>query len=358
MIADQQGIVDLVKQMLLEGRVDAVLMPAKVPAGDSFAYHLIADASLLEDALPLPPIMPVQGARALSNVTRRGRGSKRIAAVMRPCEVRATVELYKIGQVDLDNVLLIGVDCPGALPLSDWFGDQRRAEDIFQQLLRDGDSDGVRPVCRICDHFSITGGEDWHVGMLGRKDILVIPQSPKGKDLFLEWGISSEDISSWKQKVDELTEERKQRRSQYLEDLRSQVTGQDGLMDTFSKCINCHNCMRVCPICYCRQCFFDSDNSRFDFEDYLGRAQGQGMLRLPPDTMLFHLGRMLHMSLSCVSCGACEDACPMTIPVAQVFSLVGEQNQRKFNYLPGENREESPPLRVYQEDELHEVERP
>ena len=65
---------------------------------------------------------------------------------------------------------------------------------------------------------------------------------------------------------------------------------------------------------------------------------------------------MLHMSLSCVSCGACEDACPTSIPVAQVFSLVGDKNQEEFGYIPGMNLEEPLPLRVYENREFEEVE--
>ena len=81
-----------------------------------------------------------------------------------------------------------------------------------------------------------------------------------------------------------------------------------------------------------------------------------GGLRLPPETLLFHIGRMLHMSLSCVSCGACEDACPTSIPVAQVFSLVGSKNQEEFGYIPGRSPDEPPPLRIYEEEEFEEVE--
>jgi formate dehydrogenase subunit beta len=62
------------------------------------------------------------------------------------------------------------------------------------------------------------------------------------------------------------------------------------------------------------------------------------------------------MSLSCVSCGACEDACPTAIPVAQVFSLVGNKNQEEFDYVPGRSRDEPPPLRVYAKEEFEEVE--
>ena len=95
---------------------------------------------------------------------------------------------------------------------------------------------------------------------------------------------------------------------------------------------------------------------KFAFEDYLKRAEMRGGLRLPPDTLLFHIGRMLHMSLSCVSCGACEDACPAAIPVAQVFGLVGNRNQEAFDYVPGRNLDESLPLRVYEAEEFEEVE--
>jgi len=95
---------------------------------------------------------------------------------------------------------------------------------------------------------------------------------------------------------------------------------------------------------------------RFTCEDYLKRSEMMGGLRLPPDTLLFHIGRMLHMSLSCVSCGACEDACPTSIPVAQVFSLVGDENQKAFNYIPGRSIDEPLPLRVYVEKEFEEVE--
>ena len=89
-------------------------------------------------------------------------------------------------------------------------------------------------------------------------------------------------------------------------------------------------------------------------DDYLIRAEKQGTLRFLPDTLLFHLGRMTHMSLSCVGCGMCEDACPVSIEVAQVFNLVGSKTQEVFKYIPGSK--EPLPLKVFKEDEFHEVE--
>ena len=62
------------------------------------------------------------------------------------------------------------------------------------------------------------------------------------------------------------------------------------------------------------------------------------------------------MSLSCVSCGMCEDACPMDIPVAQIFTMVGDRNQEKFSYVPGRSIDEPLPLTTFEEKEFLEVE--
>lgn len=355
----EEGIIDFLKQALGKGCFDAVLIPARVAGGESFAHLLIQDDSLLEDARPICPIMTVQGARALSSVTKYGIGEKRIAAMLRPCEVRAAVELSKLGQLELDSVILISVDCPGALPLTDWANDREKAAGIFSEIPRSGD-ENIRPMCQICDKFSTTDTEDLHIGTLGTRNgsILLIPHSHKGKSMLEKMGLSAgEDISGWKEQVDRLAEERRGKKGQAQRELESRITGLDNLLATFSNCINCHNCMRVCPICYCQQCLFDSDKLKFPFEDYLMRAEITSGLRLP-ETMLFHIGRMLHMSLSCVSCGACEDACPLSIPVSQVFSMVGERNQEVFKYVPGMSLDEPLPLRVYQEEELQEVEQP
>jgi formate dehydrogenase subunit beta len=354
----REKVIALLQQAISKSCFDAVLIPVRAEGTDSFSFLLTRDEALLKNAYPLPPVMTVQGAKAVSALTGHGEGKKKIAAVVRPCEARATVELFKLGQVDLENIFLITIDCPGALPLADWAKDAKKAEEVFAKVQKGEAGDSLRPICQICDKFSATGAEDLHIGIAGAKSgILLIPNSPKGESLLDCLGVSADaDISGWAQTVKSLTEKRKEKRQKFMEEFKPKATGLDNLINIFSQCINCHNCMRVCPICYCRQCLFDSPDMKFAFEDYLKRAEMAGGLKLPPETMLFHIGRMLHMSLSCVSCGACEDACPTAIPVAQVFSLVGDKNQEEFDYVPGRSREEPLPLRTFEEKEFEEVE--
>ena len=355
----QKGIINFTKQALKQGAFDAVLIPSRVPAGDSYTYFLIRNEAVLEETSPLPPIMPVQGARVISSITRRGKGKNRIAVITRPCEARATIELAKLEQVDLENITIITMDCPGVMPLSDYFEDQGKGDNVFEDASQNWNSQHMRLVCQICDKFSSVGGEDLHIGTMGIKgdSILLIPRSPKGEDILNKMGLSlEEDISAWEAGVNKLIEERKKKRNESNEGLRSDIKGIDRLLQAFSTCINCHNCMRVCPICYCRQCHFDSDKMKFSFDDYITRAEARDGLRIPTDMLLFHIGRMLHMSLSCVSCGMCEDACPMAIPVSQIFTLVGDKNQEAFDYVPGRNIDEPLPLTTFEEEEFLEVE--
>jgi formate dehydrogenase subunit beta len=48
----------------------------------------------------------------------------------------------------------------------------------------------------------------------------------------------------------------------------------------------------------------------------------------------------------------------MSIPVSQIFTMIGDKTQKDFHYVPGRDREEPLPLQNYVEDEFHEVETP
>lgn len=91
---------------------------------------------------------------------------------------------------------------------------------------------------------------------------------------------------------------------------------------------------------------------RYEPEKYLRWSGRKGTLRMPADTLLFHMTRMNHMITSCIGCGLCEDACPNDIPVGRVFKYLGEKVQAVFEYTPGRSVEDELPLATFREEEL------
>jgi formate dehydrogenase subunit beta len=194
------------------------------------------------------------------------------------------------------------------------------------------------------------------VGVEGER-VLLIPHNKRGEALLAALGLGMDQpLDEWSKAAEEARGRKTAAREKAHADMLARTHGLDNLMGVLRDCINCHNCQRVCPICYCKQCYFDAPSVRADATDHLDRARRSGSIRLPSDVLLFHLGRMSHMVLSCVSCGACEDACPMDVPVSQLFSMVGREAQRTFDYVPGRSLDEARPLSTYRLQELTEVE--
>ena len=99
------------KRLLEANVVDALLVPMETPA-DTITPALVSNPDLLDAANPLAPVMGLNAARVAGRVSiREPRG--RIGVVLRPCELRALVELVKLQQASLDDMVTIGVDCLG-----------------------------------------------------------------------------------------------------------------------------------------------------------------------------------------------------------------------------------------------------
>jgi len=345
----------LLGSLLESGKVDAVMAPSRIPSGESFAWLLIRDPELLGKTTPLPPVMPVQGARALSSLGYEAGNPLKMLCVLRPCEARATIELAKRNQVEPDNLVLLTIDCPGAFPTLDYTRSADGFDRKFEEALRGSGQEGWRPDCLACTAFSDREvAPDIHVGRV-KGELVVLARTDRGREVLEAAQLAGDDdISDWRAAVDKETGVRKEAKDRAFREMDERTDGADGLDKLLADCINCHNCMRVCPICYCRQCLFDSaDAVRIRAEDYLARAKHRGGIRFPGEMMKFHLGRMYHMALSCVACGACEDACPMDVPVSRLFAFVGDRVQADFGYVPGRDREEPMPMTTFEENELH-----
>ena len=354
------------RDLLEKEVVEALLIPKKLPSGDGYCQTLIRDPEMLGDVNPVAPTLPVQSARLISHVTITDPGGK-VGAVLKSCEIRAVIELVKFLQVKLDRVILIGVDCLGTYEPSDYAKMSREEEEgvsITEGLLKGAQEGRIEPqdgynlrlACQICEYPSPQNA-DIVIGLLGHnpqkeiiihlRDHLANELAQKGILAATEEGSSSRDLV-----IKRLTEERIKRREEVFDAFRSSMKGLQDLMDTLSTCIRCHNCMVACPICYCKECVFRTPTLEHKADQFLRWVDRKGGVRMPTDTLLFHLIRLSHMATSCIGCGLCDSACPNGLPVATLFRAVGHKIQGMFDYTPGRSVDEEPPVATFREDEL------
>jgi len=349
-------IMGLLGSAMKKELIEAIMLPMQVPSGDSFAWMMIKDQKYLADAVPIAPIMPVNAAKALKRYTRKGKSELKIAALIRPCEVRAAVELIKLNQINPENLLLISYDCQGALPMQDYIADPQNGSAEFEKMNNENiwNSSKIKPVCQICDRFSLSAS-DLHLGF-SKDDIYLISNSDKGEKFLSDQKLKADtELTDWQTHIDKVKAKKTSNKEKTFNAVKPLVEGFENLAETFANCIGCHNCQSACPICYCRQCYFDTPVSKPNSDIMLMRAEQRGGISLPLDKIMFHTGRMAHMSLSCVSCGLCSDACPVNIPVAKVFSYVGSETQNTFEYVAGESLGDALPMKEYKLEELGEL---
>ena len=143
----EEAMIGFLKALIEKGVVEDIIVPKALPSGEGFVQTLIRDAQMLGGGCALSPTMPVQSARVVSNLTVKNLG-KKVAAVMKACEIRAIVELTKFLQVKLDNLYLIGIDCPGTFEVPDYakmVQEGKGGEKLTKELVQ---GDGARRGCR------------------------------------------------------------------------------------------------------------------------------------------------------------------------------------------------------------------
>jgi formate dehydrogenase subunit beta len=127
------------------------------------------------------------------------------------------------------------------------------------------------------------------------------------------------------------------------------------LADYLAQCVNCYNCRVACPVCYCRECVFSTDVFDYEPVQYMDWARRHGVQKMPSDTVFYHLTRLAHISTICVGCGQCSNACPNDVGVAALCQAVARRTQAAFEYRPGCDVEERPPLSTFKEGEFGEI---
>ncbi len=283
-----------------------------------------------------------------------GAKTKKIGVTVKGCDVMGFLELAKRKQINLDNVVMIGVNCGGSVSpalarkmIADKFGvdpDKVHKEEIDKGqfiIEYEGGHKGIsideleeagygrRSNCRRCKYkiprqADLACGNWGVIGDKAGKATFVEVCSEKGANLVsgaVKNGILATEAANPKG----------------LE-MRGKVEGAmfklgdkwrkhdftalgANLWDTINKetsrCIKCYSCIENCPVC-----FTAADELK---KDTLMIKRGE----LPPNSM-FHLRRFAHISDTCINCGQCEELCPMDIPMALFSHAIRVEGDAAF----------------------------
>ncbi|MEJ2657794.1 MAG: Coenzyme F420 hydrogenase/dehydrogenase, beta subunit C-terminal domain [Desulfobacterales bacterium] len=356
---------DFFQSILQLEDIGAILVPLHLKNKNVVMPTLVTDPKYLNGTDPLAPVFPLNAAKIVSRLTRKPMGAN-VAVVLRPCEIRAFVELVKLKQGRMEEVVLVGVDCLGAFKNGDYIQIAGQDGEFTSRFYKDvlsgkkGTPEGfdLAPACKACEN-PVPSGADILIGLFGvdtGNQLLIQARTPKGETFYDNLGLSgTQEPPERSAAVESLVAERTAYRNKMFADTAEATNSLKKLNSYLAECVNCYNCRVACPVCYCKECVFVTDVFNHDPVQYLRWANRKGAIKMPTDTVFYHMTRIAHMSFSCVGCGQCSNACPNDIPVMELFRTVSYHTQKAFDYEAGRSIEDDLPLSVFSENELADV---
>lgn len=292
----------------------------------------------LEDYCLFSPYFGFNGANIIRRIFAK---AVKVLMLLRPCEIRAIIELIKLNQIETEAIITVSMDCPGTCSLAG--AKEGLSDDPFEVkgYLADN-ADSIRWACSVCrERRGVVG--DAGIRMTEDGGLWVIPYTEKAEGFMGLIDSPLEDVkASLYFNAEGRTEPFKTDMAQFSSDL--------------SKCILCKNCRDMCPVCYCIDCLFNGDEYLPKGDALVNKVIRGGSEEMPSGKELFHMIRLYHVSQTCVGCGSCEEACPHEIPLTRYFKGISERLQALFSYMSGRAVDEPIPYVTFLEDELKDAE--
>ncbi|MBN1432560.1 MAG: Coenzyme F420 hydrogenase/dehydrogenase, beta subunit C-terminal domain [Methanomicrobiaceae archaeon] len=292
-----------------------------------------------------------------------GAEGMKIAVTMKGCDAKAMYELAKRGQVNLDNIYMVGLNCGGSVSpmvgrdmITEVFEidpDTVVKEEIdkgqFIVETSDGQHKGIsiddledegfgrRDNCQRCKtkiprQCDLACGNWGVIGESAGKATFVEVCSDKGAELVtsaesngaLKTEQANEKGLMIRSKIEgAMFKLADKRREEQFAKMGSGKDRLDFIMKETSRCIKCYQCIENCPVCYCIEC---SSNE--------GHPVPKGQI---PPPFTFHVNRYSQIADSCINCGQCQELCPMDIPNSLYMHAVQIEMEDMFGYEPGVN---------------------
>ena len=311
---------DLLWQLMEKDVVQALLVPLQTRPNEAPAPTLIKSRERLNRANPLAPVMTLNSAKIVGLLLAQESG-KRLAAVMRPCEARALAELAEQGQVALDNLLAISIDCLGSHDEKDYeqrvavWGDDAPTRESLRWSRRGQIAPyRFRQACQMCEH-PYYDQADIAIGLFGQnvnERILILMREDLADRIGLAakgWTLAApqEALVSRKRTIDNLVAQREQTRQRLLSEIQSRTAELADLLAMFGACTLCGDCQDACPL---------TSMSGFELEAYESNT---------PEYVAARLLDITRRAESCVGCGMCEAACHLGLPLMLVTQMIAER---------------------------------
>ncbi len=294
--------------------LEGMLIPVYQAGGETVKAMLINDPNRLVDADPFVPVMPVNAGKLAAQLMRKHTHTHR-AAVLRACEIRALDEHIKADHLNLENWLIIGVDCVACFPAQDfgWRVEKTGSvEMVTRSVLRNARQGGIAPyrfrfACQMCSHPE-PSHVDMCIQLLGlpvRDTILVeVRNEIIGEELNLQKIMDGPApatlISQRARMLKNMDERRQHTRAWKINELPPDIPENIEQLTTFlMNCQPCAKCMEACPV----------------HADELVPAVKSGNI---PVVM------MMRWLRSCAECGMCEQACPKEMPLAVIMKRISQ----------------------------------
>jgi len=244
----------------------------------------------------------------------------RVGIVAKGCDSRSIVSLIQDNKVVREDVVILGVPCPGLIDLAKVEGLTAKDRDELDEITRQGDKVVVK-----------VGGQKKEFAsnqVLFDHCLACELPTPQEYDILLGEPIPpAPNIEASGKNIDALKKLTPAERWQSWQ-------------DELSRCIRCYACRNVCPACFCQRCFVEE-------------SEPQWIAPMPrwQDNLIFQITRNIHVAGRCTDCGECERACPVNIPLRsltrEMYDIVGEL----FKFKSGMDKEALPLMTHYEQEE-------